>query len=84
MKASGLNSLKKYIEDEIKGDMFTLDFFIPISSPNICSWLFKNSYVLSETNKNINFDGRKLRVNISSYQLNIFKSNYPNVNINRV
>ena len=84
IKASGLNSLKKYIEDEIEGDIFTLDFFIPISSPNICSWLFKNSSVLSETNKNIDFDGRKLRVNISSYQLNIFKSNYPNVNINRV
>ena len=84
IKKSGLNSLKKYIEDEIEGDIFTLDFFIPISSPNICSWLFKNSSVLSETNKNIDFDGRKLRVNISSYQLNIFKSNYPNVNINRV
>ena len=84
IKNSGLNSLKKYIEDKIEGDIFTLDFFIPISSPNICSWLFRNSSVLSETNKNNDFDGRKLRVKISSYQLNIFKSNYPDVNINRV
>ena len=81
---TGLDSLKKHIEDKLEGDIFTFDFFIPISSPNICSWLFKNTSVLSETNNNLDFDGRKLRANISSYQLNLFKSNYPNVNIKRV
>ena len=61
---------------------YLLDIFVPISFPDIYSWLFKNTYILSETNENIDFEGSKIRVDISSYQLNIFQGNYPNIKVN--
>ena len=84
VKKFGLENLKKYIEDKFEGDKFILDILFPIYSNEICSWLFNNSYVLSETNKKEDTDRRRLRVKISTYQLNILKSNYPNVIINIV
>ncbi len=81
-KGIGLEDLKNYIKNEINTDTYVLDIFVPLSYPDIYSWLFKNTYVLSETNENIDFEGSRIRVDISSYQLNIFQGNYPNIKVN--
>ena len=81
-KGFGLEDLKNYMANEIITVSYLLDIFVPISFPDIYSWLFKNTYILSETNENINFEGSKIRVDISSYQLNIFQGNYPNIKVN--
>jgi GTP-binding protein HflX len=81
-KGFGLEDLKNYMANEIITVTYLLDIFVPISFPDIYSWLFKNTYILSETNENIDFEGSKIRVDISSYQLNIFQGNYPNIKVN--
>ena len=58
-----------------------VDFFISITSYYIFTWLFKNSHILLESNKENSHNERIIRVKISSHQLDKFKSFFPEIKI---
>ena len=81
MTSVGLNDLRKYIENKFIGKTHIVDFFISITSYYIFTWLFKNSHILLESNKENSINERIIRVKISSHQLDKFRSFFPEIKI---
>jgi GTPase len=81
---NGLDDLKKYITNLIEKDYLCINFLIPLNSSIIYSWLYKNSYVYSNNLCQISFDINKIKVKISSVNLDIFKSKFPYINFNYI
>ena len=79
---NGLDDLKKHIIKLIEKDYLNINFSIPLNSSNIHSWLYKNCYVYDNDLCQIDFDINKIKVKISSVNLDIFKSKFPDIDFN--
>ena len=81
---NGLDELKKHIINLIEKDYFNINFLIPLNSFNINSWLYKNCYVYDNKLCQISFDINKIKVKISSVNLDVFKSKFPGIRFNYI
>ena len=79
---NGLDDLKKHIIALIEKDYLDINFLIPLNNSNINSWLYKNCHVYDNNLCQVSFDINKIKVKISSVNLDIFKSKFPNINFN--
>ena len=79
---NGLYDLKKHIVTLIEKDYLDINFVIPLKSTDINSWVHKNCYVYDNNLCQIRLDVNKLKVKISSVNLNIFKSKFPDIEFN--
>ena len=79
---NGLYDLKKYIVTLIEKDYLDINFVIPLKRTDINSWVHKNCYVYDNNLCQIRLDVNKLKVKISSVNLNIFKSKFPDIEFN--
>ena len=79
---NGLDDLKKHIISLIEKDYLDINFLIPLNSTNINSWLYKNSYVYDNNLCQVSYDINRIKVKISSVNLDIFKSKFPNIYFN--
>ena len=82
ISSNGLDHLKRHIISLIDKDYLDINFLIPLNSTYINSWLYKNCYVYDNNLCQISFDINKIKVKISSVNLNIFKSKFPNIHFN--
>ncbi|MDC0093993.1 GTPase HflX [Alphaproteobacteria bacterium] len=79
---NGLDDLKKHITNLIEKDYLSIDFLIPLNNSNIISWLYRNCHVYGSNICELNFNINKLKVKISSINLDVFKSKFPNIHFN--
>ena len=82
ISSNGLDDLKKHIITLIDKDYLDITFLIPLNSTTINSWLYKNCYVYDNNLCQINSDSNKIKVKISSINLDIFKSKFPDIHFN--
>ena len=81
LTSEGIQDLKNYIENLAEKKFTKVLFHIPIESSGIHSWLYKNSHVYNETYCDIDFVGNKVKAKISHDKLNLFKSNFPEIEL---
>ena len=82
ISSNGLDDLKKHIITLIDKDYLDINLLIPLNSTTINSWLYKNCYVYDNNLCQINSDSNKIKVKISSINLDIFKSKFPDIHFN--
>ena len=82
VEKNGLVELKQLIVNLLEKNFLNVNFSIPLSNLSINSWLYKNSYVYDNKICQIDFDINKIKVKISSVNLNKFKSKFPEINFN--
>jgi len=82
VEKNGLVGLKQLIVNLLEKNFLNVNFSIPLSNLSINSWLYKNSYVYDNKICKIDFDINKIKVKISSVNLNKFKSKFPDINFN--
>ena len=82
VEKNGLVGLKHLIVNLLEKNFLNVNFSIPLSNLSINSWLYKNSYVYDNKICQIDFDINKIKVKISSVNLNKFKSKFPEINFN--
>ena len=82
VEKNGLVELKQLIINLLEKNFLNVNFSIPLSNLSINSWLYKNSYVYDNKICQIDFDINKIKVKISSVNLNKFKSKFPDINFN--
>jgi 50S ribosomal subunit-associated GTPase HflX len=82
VEKNGLVKLKQLIVNLLEKNFLNVNFSIPLSNLSINSWLYKNSYVYENKICQIDFDINKIKVKISSVNLNKFKSKFPEINFN--
>jgi 50S ribosomal subunit-associated GTPase HflX len=82
VEKNGLVGLKHLILNLLEKNFLNVNFSIPLSNLSINSWLYKNSYVYDNKICQIDFDINKIKVKISSVNLNKFKSKFPEINFN--
>jgi GTPase len=82
ISSNGLDDLKKHIITLIDKDYLDINFLIPLNSTTINSWLYKNCYVYDNNLCHISSDSNKIKVKISSINLDIFKSKFPDIHFN--
>jgi 50S ribosomal subunit-associated GTPase HflX len=82
VEKNGLVELKQLIVNLLEKNFLNVNFSIPLSNLSINSWLYKNSYVYENKICQIDFDINKIKVKISSVNLNKFKSKFPEINFN--
>ncbi|MDB0048372.1 GTPase HflX [Pseudomonadota bacterium] len=80
----GLDCLKKYILTLIEKDYFNINFSIPLNNSNIDSWIYKNCFVYDNNLCQIGFDINKIKAKISSVNLDVFKSKFPDIYFNYI
>ena len=81
---NGLDCLKKHIINLIEKDYLNINFSIPLNSSNIDSWIYKNCFVYDNNLCQTGFDINKIKVKITSVNLDIFKSKFPDIHFNYV
>ena len=81
---NGLDDLKNHIINLIEKDYLNINFLIPLNSSNINSWIYKNCYVYDNNLCQVSLDINKIKVKITSINLNIFKSKFPDIDFNYV
>ena len=81
LTSEGIQDLKNYIKNLAEKKFSKVLFHIPIESSGIHSWLYKNSHVYKETYCDIDFVGNKVKAKISHDKLNLFKSNFPEIEL---
>ena len=82
VEKNGLVGLKHLIVNLLEKNFLNVNFSIPLSNLSINSWLYKNSYVYDNKICQIDFDINKIKVKISSVNLNKFKSKFPDIIFN--
>ena len=82
VEKNGLVGLKQLIFNLLENNFLNINFSIPLNNLSINSWLYKNSYVYDNKICQIDFDINKIKVKISSVNLNKFKSKFPHINFN--
>ena len=79
---NGLDYLKKHIISLIEKDYLNINFSIPLNNSNIDSWIYKNCFVYDSNLCQISFDINKIKAKISSVNLDVFKSKFPDIYFN--
>ena len=82
VEKNGLVGLKQLIFNLLEKNFLNINFSIPLNNQSINSWLYKNSYVYDNKICQIDFEINKIKVKISSVNLNKFKSKFPHINFN--
>ena len=80
----GLDCLKKYILTLIEKDYLNINFSIPLNNSNIDSWIYKNCFVYDNNLCQTGFDLNNLKAKISSVNLDVFKSKFPDIYFNYI
>ena len=81
---NGLDCLKKHIINLIEKDYLNINFSIPLNSSNIDSWIYKNCFVYDNNLCQTGFDLNNLKAKISSVNLDVFKSKFPDIYFNYI
>ena len=81
---NGLDDLKRHIITLIEKDYLDINFLIPLKSSKVNSWLYKNCYVYDNNVSQKNLDINKIKVKISSVDLDIFISKFPDIHFNYI
>ncbi len=81
---NGLDCLKKHIMSLIEKDYVNINFSIPLNRSNIDSWIYKNCFVYDYNLCQTGFDINKIKAKISSVNLDVFKSKFPDIYFNYI